>query len=521
MSGSGGREKSYEPDFDISYTSVTPAIGIAPYFLQKRAYVQVWLPTQVLDNESMEFIGWKRMPWMIFDNGAKTLFLEKELLKEKLIPTSKPIEFQLRWSIEDINLFTQKPDEPVDAVQVYQSIIELFQTYIEFPAQEYYSLVALWVIGTYFQPLWNTYPFLYIGGTKGVGKTKTLKVIDCLAFNSVNSLSVSSAALYRICEGSAATLLVDETGYLKSRTRYEDLRTLLYGRYKRGQTVQRVEKTASGQQKVQFFHVFGPTALANIEGLEDVLADRVIEIILLRSLNRNILNVEVDDNNPVFERTRNKLYRLWMTRWQTVQKEYTEYDTCSTCSTCDAINNNILYYNSLSGRAMERWKPILALAKWLEKEGEKDLHTKMLAFAVKQEEIKREEDVATTAEATLVTTLLDMVKADDFYPVREIKKKMLEKMEEQPAWLTVDWVGRALKRLGFNERRRVGTSRQVRLTPQSVRESAQRIGVIVAESGKVLMVCNVCSEGKGTSVGAIGICELCGRAGELFRIEQK
>ena len=43
--------------------------------------------------------------------------------------------------------------------------------------EEYYDLVAVWIIGTYCMPGFETYPYLFINAQKGSGKTRLLKSI--------------------------------------------------------------------------------------------------------------------------------------------------------------------------------------------------------------------------------------------------------------------------------------------------------------------------------------------------------
>ena len=296
-----------------------------------------------------------------------------------------------------------------------------------------------------------------------VHNTKTLNIIGLLAFNAVNSLSVTASSLFRICQGSAATLLIDETGYLRNKQRYEELRTLLYGRYKAGQYVQRTDRESG---RVQHYRVFGPTALASIEGLEDVLADRVIEIIILRSLNPLILNKEVDDHDSVWQKIRNKLYRLAHRRWREFEQLS---EGCASSAGSEATGDRVL-----SGRAAELWRPLLLLAKWV---GE-DVHQLVLNYAVESEKVKKESEKASSNNLILLQTLLKLVDRDDYYLIKNIRERVAEEVDEAPAWLTNEWVSRALKRFGFIERRRVGKGTQVHLTPNQVKDVAARFGII-------------------------------------------
>ena len=77
----------------------------------------------------------------------------------------------------------------------------------------------------------------------------------------------------------------------------------------------------------------------------------------------------------------------------------------------------------------------------------------------------------------LIMTLLKNVNRDNFYPASEIKAWMAEELGEEPRWLTSRWVGRALKRLGVREKRRVRGRVEWRITPRM----AERISRLVRE----------------------------------------
>ncbi|MFH1786284.1 MAG: hypothetical protein ABH829_01335 [archaeon] len=82
-------------------------------------------------------------------------------------------------------------------------------------------------------------------------------------------------------------------------------------------------------------------------------------------------------------------------------------------------------------------------------------------------------------EKVLVRTLLDVAVENDYYKVQLITNRMAERYPEEQDWLNTKWVGRALNELGFTERRRQRSGMQVRLSPETVRETARKLGVLV------------------------------------------
>jgi hypothetical protein len=76
------------------------------------------------------------------------------------------------------------------------------------------------------------------------------------------------------------------------------------------------------------------------------------------------------------------------------------------------------------------------------------------------------------------------VKKDDYYKVKGIKVAMAACFDEDQKWLTSRWIGSALRRLGFKDKRRVGTGYEYRLATKEVRNLALRMGLLEAQEGK-------------------------------------
>jgi hypothetical protein len=84
-------------------------------------------------------------------------------------------------------------------------------------------------------------------------------------------------------DGSTVTLILDEAEVLGTKSdRSEALREILNAGYRRGQSVQRCERTSDGQWKVQRFSVYSPKIIVLIGNLNDTLADRCIPIAMRR-----------------------------------------------------------------------------------------------------------------------------------------------------------------------------------------------------------------------------------------------
>lgn len=141
-----------------------------------------------------------------------------------------------------------------------------------------YKVLSLWIYGTYCYELFGQYPYLFLNGPKGSGKTVLDICIDLLAFNPKMTVSITNAALFRSVSTEGGTLILDEMESLQNRnkTADSDLAAVLKGGYMRSGSAMRCDKDNGNTP--QMFDVFGPKVISNIAGLEDIIGDRCIQI---------------------------------------------------------------------------------------------------------------------------------------------------------------------------------------------------------------------------------------------------
>ena len=125
-----------------------------------KAYIGIYLPCRSKDNEVDSLC-------LITDDHQIMPATENNLKSAGLIIESVT-ETKSRWSLSSINDYL-KNKEP--ASDIFNKIKEQYMEYIDFPESEAYDFFPLWVIGTYLYPLFNSYPYLYIGGIKECGKS--------------------------------------------------------------------------------------------------------------------------------------------------------------------------------------------------------------------------------------------------------------------------------------------------------------------------------------------------------------
>jgi hypothetical protein len=143
------------------------------------------------------------------------------------------------------------------------------------------------------------------------------------------------------------------------------------------------------------------------------------------------------------------------------------------------------------------WKPIFALAKFFDsstkftctlsslsspEESEDNgkacsLCSTILELAIDKAAQKNVENMTESGEVILIQVLGNIVAEDNYYKVKDIRDSMLKQFDEEQKWITTRWVGNALRRLGFSEKRRVGTGYEYRLTQAEVKDQCERLNV--------------------------------------------
>ncbi len=103
-----------------------------------------------------------------------------------------------------------------------------------------------------------------------------LKLLAILSCNGMWCVSISEASQFRLIEALQLTLCLDETEDLNKKQMGEK-RSLLLGGCEKGSRVYRTDRR--GDQFIpRAYNNYSPRALANIEGLEDILGSRTVKI---------------------------------------------------------------------------------------------------------------------------------------------------------------------------------------------------------------------------------------------------
>jgi hypothetical protein len=298
---------------------------------------------------------------------------------------------------------------------------------------------------------------------------------------------MSVASIFRLVQNGRVTLLLDESEKLSNQDRAQEFRSLLLSGYKRGALVYRVEKDAKERNVPTAFEVYSPKCLANIGGLENILEDRCRVVVLQRSRNRKIVDRDVNLRNPLWPKLRASLYRLYLEYFKEVKHIYEGFNELGEKEELIShlaliADRDVKDFENLTARQLELWKAIFTMAAFFDNHSAEATCLKaMIELAIQDSKSKQEEDLTESADMVLAETLLAMVSGHDwvdgFTPIKTITTRMGTRFEDPQNWLNTHWVGRALRRLGFTDKRRLGTQREIRLSRKEVADVARRLGI--------------------------------------------
>lgn len=287
-----------------------------------------------------------------FTKKRKIPFNEAELKSQYKIDILSSWD-NIRWEVQDLEGWIEET-EPTNPKKLYELIDVTTRKYIEFPEEHEYCFFNLWNIGTYFYDLFEAYPGIDLTGTKRAGKTKVLELQKHVCFNAIMSPDMSGSSLFRIVEGTGATVLLDETENFKDKKNEmaQLVRRLIMQGMLKGQTAIRSE-SKDNSFTPKSYNIYSPKSMAHIQSIDDVMQDRFIKLLMKRAKNLQLLNVWPSSKDPSFQHIRNLCYRLFLDYSQEIYNLQEESKLLS----------------SVSGRELQLWTPLITLASFFEKHG--------------------------------------------------------------------------------------------------------------------------------------------------------
>jgi hypothetical protein len=231
------------------------------------------------------------------------------------------------------------------------------------------EFVACYGLSTWFLDAFDVIGFLWPNGGYGSGKTK-LGILVCeMAYLGEVLLTGSSYATLRDLADMGATLLFDDAESLADPKKSDpDKRNLLLAGNRRGSYVTVKEAGPGNTWVTRYVNAYCPRLFTATRVPDPILASRTIVVPLVRTGDKTKANAEVLD----------------YATWPCDQRRLVDNLWAVALSNLSEMPQHEAYVNAdapLVGRNLEPWRPVLAVAHWLEANGVTGLYNRMVDLA--------------------------------------------------------------------------------------------------------------------------------------------
>jgi hypothetical protein len=396
------------------------------------------------------------------------------------------------WSGAGVKRY-QAGDRP-KPVEVFGRVVSVVDRFIDFSRSldgqtVMCELVACYILATYLLDAFHVVGYLWPTGEAGAGKTTLLEVVTEMAYLGQVILAGGSYPTLRDLAGYGATLAFDDAEAVMDTKRTDpDKRTLLLAGNRKGATVS-VKELKGDRWVTRHINTFCPRLFSAIRLPDQVLGSRCIIVPLVRSGDDKRSKATPKDPTSWPCDRRRLVDDLWALGLANLRD-------------LPAYERAAAEMARLSGRNLEPWRNVLAVAHWLEaRHGVTGLFGRMEGLSVAyQAERGDYEDNSSTR--VLFRALLDLTCGQaPGEPVElkpgDIAKRMNEiadtedLAEPDKPFTNARKVGWLLKRQRFRKGERTDQRRTWKLDRGTVESAAQAHGVevpgieVIGEEGNV------------------------------------
>jgi hypothetical protein len=394
------------------------------------------------------------------------------------------------WSASGLNAY--RLGSRADAPEVFGRMVDVVDRFIDFSRslaeqRTMAEFIACYILSTYFLDAFTVIGFLWPNGDRGSGKTQLLNVVTELAYLGETILAGGSYACLRDLADYGATLAFDDAEQLSDPKRTDpDKRALLLAGNRKGNSVPVKEPGPSGTWHTRYVNTFCPRLFSAIRLPDNVLASRSIVVPLIRTPDPYRANADPLDS-AAWPHDRGKLKDdLWAIALANLPE----------------MPSYVAHVNKvaqLTGRTLEPWRPILAVAQWLEDTGVDGLWVRMEALSSAYQEERPDLESADlqvfvikalchyTTSAARATNMEGGQQC--ICTTAEVKEAVVRIATEEESGLSIDSlstdrVGRVLGRMRFKKKPRHGGkgARQWIIPLADLQGWAKAYGILVPES---------------------------------------
>ena len=261
-----------------------------------------------------------------------------------------------RWSVGSIEAF-HNGNIDVDPIDVFRKLKGTWQYFMDLAGNPgAYTFLPLLDTLSYCISLFEYAPYLKYEGEKGSSKSKGCQLHEFIDFNAFSGVDVTPAVMFRTLQDTSGSFVIDEAetfSKLANKSDYELSReAIINAGFKKNGKVSRMEKIDGKQTRIDF-RVFGIKIIGGIHGVSETIRDRSYQILLRKTLNKEISKRTPHADDPVFQEIRDMLYVMILTHWKEIR---------------DIIQNvEIENRLGLIGREWDKAYPLLVMAEFFKR----------------------------------------------------------------------------------------------------------------------------------------------------------
>ncbi len=310
-------------------------------------------------------------------------------------------------------------DKPNPAT-VFRNLQQLVNTFVDFGrsigSQEVLvELFAVYTLATYFLDAFPVFGYLWTNGPRGTGKTTAIAIIADLGYLGQLLLSGGTYASLRDLADYGAVLAFDDAEVVSDTQKCDqDKRALMLAGNRKGAKI--TVKEEKGREWVtRHVQAYSPRAFSSIRQPEPVLASRSITIPMARSADTSRTKTDFMD------------YESWPLERQPLIDALWALGT-SHQRTVHSYEKKARTRARLTGRDLEPWRAIFAVALWLQEEhGITGSFDRMEDLAVDYQSQRWDVEEA-SPERVMVLVLCEMAATTQADPIEAIPGDIAERM---------------------------------------------------------------------------------------------
>jgi len=301
------------------------------------------------------------------------------------------------WSPPSVKKFLDGA-EPLPPADLFQQIRENIRPFCDLPTigdlpqRHTEKFLALWILHTYFMPVWDATGYLFLTSVDyGFGKSRVAELVNKMAFDATMLSGATTAPVIRDSAHWGQTQIIDDVPSL-DKLPPGTLSMFLTGYKRQGARTELKQADLQQGWKGKKVDTFCPRVFTTTEGAHRGLLTRMFILTMKQTRDKALSRRDPNRTAPPhdFQGLRDNLYHLAFCRMAKVRGIYQGE------------------VEALEARPHERWRPLFALALWIDPKGA--LYREMAEFAERWELEAEQERARDGLTARVLRALVGLVR---------------------------------------------------------------------------------------------------------------